>query len=69
MNAKRNSCPPLDRIVTPGTLLAWHRRLVKRKWTCPGTLGRPPVPDEVCTLVEKLARQNPAGNTGVSRAS
>jgi putative transposase len=47
----------LHRVVTPGTLLAWHRRLVKRKWTYPKALGRPAVPAEVRALVEQLARQ------------
>ena len=47
------------RIVTPGTLLAWHRRLVTKKWTYPAAPGRPPVPAEARALVQQLARQNP----------
>ena len=31
----------------PGTLLAWHRRLVKKKWTYLNTTGRPAVPEEI----------------------
>jgi putative transposase len=49
----------LHRIVTPATLLTWHRRLIKNKWTYPNTTGRPPVPEEIRELVQQLARQNP----------
>ncbi len=49
----------LHRIVTPGTLLAWHRRLIKDKWTNPNTTGRPSIPEEIRELVRQLARQNP----------
>ena len=46
------------RIVTPGTLLRWHRRLVAAKWRQPRPPGRPPVPDELVGLVVRLAREN-----------
>ena len=45
--------------MTPGTLIAWHRRLIKNKWTYPNTTGRPPVSEEIRKLVRRLARQNP----------
>lgn len=48
--------------VRPETLLRWHRDLVRRKWAAFGTRrgpGRPPLAPEVCTLILRLARENP----------
>ena len=46
------------RLVTPGTILRWHRRLIARKWTYPHQAGRPPVSAEITALIERLATEN-----------
>ncbi len=46
------------RLVTPGTVLRWHRRLVTKKWTYLHRTGRPPVSAEIATLIERLATEN-----------
>ena len=58
-----------SRLVTPGTLLAWHRRLVARKWTCPNRPGRPPASREIRDLVLRIAEKTPRGDTAGCTAS
>jgi putative transposase len=47
-------------MVTPQTLLRWHRRIVPRRWTYPAQRrDRPSVPQQVQTLIVRLATENP----------
>jgi len=47
-------------LVKPETLLDWHRRMVRRRWTyASAPRGRPPVPDPVQQLILRFARENP----------
>ena len=48
------------RLVTPNTILRWHRRLVRMKWTYPSAPGRPPIDEAIATLVVRMATDNPA---------
>lgn len=59
----RKTLTQLTTIVTPDTILRWHRRLIAAKWDYSDrrakTQGRPPVPDCVARLVLHFAKQNP----------
>ena len=48
-------------LVSPQTLLRWHRGLVRRKWTYRRGLvgGRPPISEEVRALILRMAKENP----------
>jgi putative transposase len=47
------------RLVTPDTLLRWHRRLIRRRWTYPHRTGRPPIDDALAALAMRMAQDNP----------
>src|SRR6266480_3480184 len=49
----------MSRLVAPDTLLRWHRRLVRWRWTYPHRGGRPPVDPRIAALIEQMARENP----------
>ncbi|MFH8737226.1 helix-turn-helix domain-containing protein [Streptomyces sp. NPDC017964] len=63
LSALARSLPALlrrHRLVTPGTILAWHRRLVRRKWRQqPAKSGRLPLAEELTALILRLAHDNP----------
>src|SRR5436190_4002054 len=47
-------------LVTPATVLRWHRNLIARTWTYPRRRpGRPPVQAQIRELVLRLATENP----------
>jgi hypothetical protein len=54
------------RLVTPGTLLAWHRRLSQRKWRYPNRPGHRGTSQEIRALALRLAPENQAlGSPGL----
>jgi hypothetical protein len=50
----------INRLVTAETLLRWHRRMVRWRWTYPRRGGRPQVDPQTVALIGQMARENPA---------
>jgi putative transposase len=59
-------------LVTPDTILRWHRDIVRRRWAARsmrGKTGRPATRRNITALVLRLARETPNGGTAGSTAS
>jgi len=50
----------VHRLVTPGTILRWHRRLVRQRWTYPNRADRPSINEAIAALVVRMATDNPS---------
>jgi hypothetical protein len=46
------------RLITPATVLRWHRRPVTKKWTHQNRSGRPTVDQKIAAMIERMAREN-----------
>src|ERR1019366_2265157 len=57
----RKALLKLDTIVSPDTLLRWHRRLVAQKWNYAHRRGpgRPGIMREIAELIIRMAQENP----------
>jgi hypothetical protein len=64
----RESLLKLDTLVTPDTLMRWHRRLVAQKWDFSQRRrpGRPGIMREIAQLNVRMALENPVGCTATS---
>ena len=68
-NARRHG---LRLLVTPHTILRWHRDIIRRHWAAKsirGKTGRPATRRNIKTLVLRLARENPEWDTAASMAN
>ena len=56
---ERQALDELETLVTPDTLLAWHRKLIAQKWTYANKgPGRPRAAQEITDLILRMAREN-----------
>jgi transposase InsO family protein len=57
----RKALGEIGSLVTPDTLLAWHRKLIARKWDYSArrrSPGRPSILREIVELITRMAREN-----------